>query len=41
MFSRWEKMVQAEKDRQRQQKNVQKTCTKSGKKVKKPGKIRE
>ena len=41
MFDRWQKMVQAEKDRQRQQKKVQKTCTESTRKVKKPRKNRE
>ena len=39
MFDRWQKMVQAEKERQREK--VQKKCTASTRKVKKPRKNRE
>ena len=39
MFDRWQKLVKAEKERQ--QKKVQKTCTKGTRRVKKPGKSRE
>lgn len=39
MFDRWQKLVEAEKERQR--KKVQKTCTESTRKVKKPRNNRE
>ena len=39
MFDRWQKLVEAEKERQ--QKKEQKTCTESTRKVKKPRKNRE
>lgn len=39
MFDRWGKLVQAEKERQREK--VQKSCTNSIGKVKKPRKNRE